>query len=156
MNNKFLDDLEFGNMWEREWIKILEKSGYTDIYQVPNDITFYDYDVKAKKNNKEITFEIKADRRAYSGKICIEYMNKGEFSGINKTKADFWIHYALDGMGGYTIFKFPRKDLKNMLRNKEFDCNLTTPNGCDIVLFEMAKIDKKYVYKVVYGDFLEY
>ena len=150
----FEDDLKFGNDFERLWIETIKNNNYDEIYQVPSNISFYDYDIKTTKDGISTTYEVKADRVGFLGSIAVEFMFKNQFSGINKTKADYWIHFSLDGLGGYRIYKFHRKELKKLIKDGLYKDVKTSKNGAQVVIIDFDKITK-YIYKVVYGDFLD-
>ncbi len=146
--NQFEKDLELGRIYEAEWLKYVEYDTYE---QAPSDRAFTDWDIKTIKDNENTTFEIKVDRISYKyGNLAIEFeRTSGKKSGINVTRADFWIHFALDGKGGYTVFKFPRRELKQMIRDGLYKDVKETWDGSRFVLMEMKNL-KRYVYKVVY------
>ena len=54
-----------------------------------------DYDIKMTTKNKEITYEIKSDRRSEeTGRCCIEYMCNDKPSWIFASKADYIVYYC--------------------------------------------------------------
>lgn len=54
-----------------------------------------DYDIKMTTKDKEITYEVKSDRRSEeTGNCCIEYMYKWQASWIFASKADYIVYYC--------------------------------------------------------------
>lgn len=54
-----------------------------------------DYDIKLTTKKKEITYEVKSDRRSEeTGRCCIEYMYNWKPSGIFASKADYIVYYC--------------------------------------------------------------
>lgn len=54
-----------------------------------------DYDIKLTTKDKEITYEVKSDRRSEeTGNCCIEYKYKWNASWIFASKADYIVYYC--------------------------------------------------------------
>ena len=70
-----------------------------------------------------LTCEVKTERNQWkkTGNIAIEYMSRGEWSGITTTKAEIWVHFlSFDGKvdGGGFVFKV--KKLRDYIsKNKD-------------------------------------
>ena len=92
-NLNFNQDLVLGNSGEIVIKEFLEKKG-CEFINLNDD---NQYDLKMKKNNNEITYEIKTDvfvAPIYdTGNIFIEYESRGKYSGISVTKADWFVTY---------------------------------------------------------------
>ena len=92
-NLNFNQDLVLGNSGEIVIKEFLETKGCEFINLNDNN----QYDLKMKKNNNEITYEIKTDvfvAPIYdTGNIFIEYESRGKNSGISVTKADWFVTY---------------------------------------------------------------
>lgn len=115
---QFMSDLILGQYYEDEYIK---KRKFKDVYH-PKDKAFKDYDLKNKITGK--TYEIKADRKAKgTGNLFVEFEFKGEDSGINATKADYWIHYITetdDVKKAKKYLKIKRKVLIQLINKNNF------------------------------------
>jgi len=91
-----------GKIGEGLWADYMSSKGYS-ITTAPNG-PFYDRDIKAIRDDKVVTFEVKYDEKAYwwakrRGKpsepnLYIEFKNtnKGADSGILASKADYYIY----------------------------------------------------------------
>jgi hypothetical protein len=96
----FVSDLLLGQYYETKYI---EKRGFED-YHHPKDGAFKDYDIKNNETGK--SYEVKADRKTKAtGNLFIECKCNGEYSGINATKADYWIHFVCNGETGNEPFE---------------------------------------------------
>jgi hypothetical protein len=96
-----------GKIGEALWANYLESRGWS-VTPAPNG-RFYDWDIKANNPNKELTFEIKYDSKAYfwaekRGKpedpnLYIEFENtkKAEPSGIRRSIADYYVYIIKNG-----------------------------------------------------------
>jgi len=91
-----------GTIGEAKFASYLNTIGY-EVEKAPSR-KFYDWDIKATKGSKVITFEVKYDEKAYywaekrgtptEPNIYIEYKNtnRNEDSGIIASKADYYIY----------------------------------------------------------------
>lgn len=87
--SKFEKDLAKGHLYEAKSLNYLD---YDD-YKFMNGY-FKEYDLEITKNGNKTTIEVKSDTQAsYTGNLAIEYECSGKPSGINATKADFWIYF---------------------------------------------------------------
>lgn len=94
--NKFSRDLKQGQLYEE---KARSLFNYQDWGRV--DGCFKDYDFWLLAGGKKSFFEVKCDNlTATTGNLCIEYEYKGKPSGINATKADYYIYYVLHTKDG--------------------------------------------------------
>jgi hypothetical protein len=87
-------DLLIGKQAEQRLVNFLESKKYN--CEIANK---YEYDIVAKKQGKEVTFEVKNDiMAAKTGNIAIEYYNtkSNKPSGITGTRALFWVHITSD------------------------------------------------------------
>lgn len=90
MSNKenFVSCLVLGQYYEQQYI---EHRKFTNVHH-PKDKCFKDYDFKNLDTN--FSYEVKADKRAKdTGNLFIEFECSGIESGINSTKANYWIHF---------------------------------------------------------------
>lgn len=96
-----------GKIGEALWSGYLEKRGWT-ITPAPSR-RFYDWDIKANNPEKEITFEVKYDSKAYfwaerrgtpeDPNLYIEFENtkSNEPSGIARSIADYYVYIIKRG-----------------------------------------------------------
>ena len=69
---KFQSDLKFGQIYEKEFIKIM---GF-QTYKHETNKAIKEYDIIVKHNGSETKYEIKADRLSYkTGNVYIEIAN---------------------------------------------------------------------------------
>ncbi len=129
----FNQDLKFGNEYEKIALEYIDYDEY-EFYNKK------EYDIKCTKNNKDIYYEVKADRMAFAtGNVAIEYEYKGYPSGIKTSKANYWIIFVING-DIVDCYFIPKKRLKKLIQ----DCK--TVNGGDYAKMYLLKIDriKKY------------
>lgn len=77
----------------------------------------YDYDVSAKNDKIELTFEVKYDIMSEkTGNIALEYWNcrKNEPSGITVTKSDYWV-FVLTRKGEHSLHFAKVAELKKFI-----------------------------------------
>ena len=81
-----------------------------------------DYDIRMETpSGKNITIEIKEDFScARTGNVGVEYECRGRASGIEVSKADFYIYkvHQPDGKKGVYVIQTPQ--LKKMIENQEY------------------------------------
>jgi hypothetical protein len=78
------------------------------------------YDILAKINGKNFTFEVKEDFTCErTGNVGVEYSSWGRMSGIATSKADFYI-YKIHTHAGVRVFIFKTKTIKDMIERKEY------------------------------------
>lgn len=143
--SNFHDDLAFGQQYELELLKHIEY----DTYEQAKG-NFKLWDIKTIKDGVEISYEVKADRKAIQTKnIAIEYECNGIDSGIKTTKCNYWAHFCIDELGGYQLYMIPRKDLIKMINRGEYKRIATINNYNYFVLIEMSKL-KQYLFKSVW------
>ena len=117
-----------GNKGESLWMEEIRRTR-TDIEQAPKK-KFYDWDVKAKYENKVVTYEVKYDNKGYfyaerhnrPVNLYVEFRNtnKGEDSGIKASKADYYV-YILKSMDGIeTAYVFNRLELLEHLEQSNY------------------------------------
>jgi hypothetical protein len=114
-DEKFRDDLEIGNMGEREMADFLKEN---NDYTIVNFGNTSDYDIKMKFKGREILIEVKTDRwEHYKNKITnnmfIEVSCDGKLSGIHSTKSHLFIYFFPDQETAYFI---KSKDLRELIK----------------------------------------
>jgi hypothetical protein len=110
-NDKFKSQLANGNKYELIALEYLEYDSYL---QKNGYFPYYDLELFQNLPNKTIMtkIEVKSDRQASrTGNLCIEYENKGRPSGINNTKADYWVYFIVYADRD-ECYKIPTEELK--------------------------------------------
>ena len=111
--DKFKQQLANGNKYE---IKALEYLEYDSYLQKKGYFPYYDLELYQNLSNKTIMtkIEVKSDRKASrTGNLCIEYENRGRPSGINNTKADYWVYFIVH-KESEECYKIPTEELKKI------------------------------------------
>lgn len=114
----FNDDAAFGKKYERLCPQIFHNKRYEIA-----EGNFPYWDVKLIYDDEsgeevEVTLECKSDRYAQRTKqIAIEYSYDGRPSGIEKTTADYWVHY-IDGTNRYYLI--PIEYLRKMIAEERW------------------------------------
>ena len=113
-NNKFDIDLEFGEKFEKSVAKIL---------------TLGKVEIKTERNKWKKT-----------GNVAIELSSRGKLSGLNTTKADWWMQVLTveDDIKG--VLMFPVKRLKEIVKHSVYNGNGWTTMGGDGNAQELAII----------------
>ena len=90
-NKKFRRDLSQGKYYEQ---KALDLFDYDSFHQSAGYCKEYDF--WFEKDNKRTYVEVKSERYAsITSNLAIEFEYKGNPSGIDITKADFYVYYIL-------------------------------------------------------------
>lgn len=114
----FKKSQSIGNIAEELLKKTLESYGYK--ISINNDYNKrYDYDLKIENSN--ITFEVKYDLySSKSGNLAFEFFNSKKMtdSGINLTKAKYWVH-VINENNIPVIYICNTEKLKNFIKIKE-------------------------------------
>ena len=78
------------------------------------------YDIKARINSKEWTFEVKEDFTCErTGNVGLEFSSWNRPAGIAVSKADFYV-YKIHTNKGIRIFIFKTSVIKSMIARKEY------------------------------------
>ena len=101
MDNNFIDNLEFGRIYEKEaQDKIIKLNNVSIIEEQNSDnwmFTHFDF-----RTSDNITYEIKADRMSLkTNNFFIEVRNKNGLTGLSITKAEY--HIITDTENYYLI-----------------------------------------------------
>lgn len=108
------------------------------------------HDIIAEIDGDSLSFEVKEDFGCvWSGNVALEYKSRGKLSGINTSKADFYI-YVIHAKDEIVYVQFPTQTLKNMIANKRY---FRTANGGDPGSNTMIYLFKYEVF-VKYGTIL--
>ena len=139
----FHKDLNFGEKYQRELIKILKPTKYKMM-----EGFFKEYDLIIDDDFFPIFYEVKADRQAYKyWQFCIEYECNKKPSGINATHADYYAYFVVFPNGLYDLYIIPVIEIRKIIQNKKF--NTTKEGGdrgktkfyiIDFSLFSMYKV----------------
>ena len=116
--NTFHADLNFGKNYEYKLLKVLGDWDEAEIGTDEDEDS--NYDIKIIRDDKVITYEVKADRYGLkTGNFCIEYRNRNKHSGILKSKADFYAIFLVDG-SIEDLYIIPLDVLKSSLYSNSF------------------------------------
>ena len=154
-NVKFKEDLKQGNIGERLVAKYLESKGFTII----NYGNTSDYDILTLYKGKEVKFEIKTDLYEYYKKIItnnlfIEVICNNKFSGINSSKADYFI-YLLPNIDEMYMIKI--SDLKELLMSRGFRRSSQSGDGGRVIGYLIDRDEAKEWFKVIkFNNIIKY
>jgi hypothetical protein len=140
--SKFNSCLTQGKFYELETLKYIEYDTYR--FSIG---TFKEWDIEIHKNDEPLYYEVKSETNAFKyGNLCIEYEYKGEPSGIFRTTANFWVHYAIKDKlkNHYTLYIIPTNDLKQLITDKKYYRQTLggDMNKSKCYLFRMKDLDK--------------
>jgi hypothetical protein len=137
--NSFNEDLKFGTIYEKKTLDILNISNYemSKGYQPLYDILDKD---------KNIKYEVKADRKAYfTNNICIEYNRKdGSPSGIYLTEADYYIYYIIREKEEYDLYIIPTKKIKKYIEKNKYSRIIKASQSFNKCALFKLDVFKKY------------
>jgi hypothetical protein len=106
----FFKDLERGRIYEKKALELIDIISYEEPDK--ENLAYYDYKITLP-NGKIKYIEIKADFLGYkTGNFALEYECSGHISGIDRTKADYYIIFIV-GVGVYKIKTKILKEMKN-------------------------------------------
>jgi hypothetical protein len=118
-----------GKIGEQLWANYLEGRGWSVTYAP--DMRFYDWDIKANSEERELTFEVKYDSKAYwwaerrktpnQPNLYIEFHNtkKKAPSGIYMSKADYYV-YIMKKEEENTAYVYTREVLCKFCETGDF------------------------------------
>jgi hypothetical protein len=142
--SNFISDLKLGQYYEKKYI---EKRNFED-YENITEKAFKDYDIKNNETGK--TYEIKADRKTKTtGNLFIECKCNGVYSGVNATKANYWIHFVCNEniLESDYFYKIkPKKLMKLIKENGRYIKNVGDGGRVEGII-----INEKYMeeYKII-------
>ena len=112
----FNRDLEIGQTVEKEFAKILENIGATDITE-NND---YRYDISCNISGIPKLFEVKFDQQTISSpNLAIEFESRGKASGISTSEADYWV-YKIFFEGRWVFATIKSSKLKEIILSESY------------------------------------
>ena len=109
-NYNFHKDLKIAKKTEQEVSEILEANGLKILSFGNNS----DYDILAEWDGHDnpVSFEVKEDFMCeLTGNVSLEFESRGKPSGIESTKADWWIYKIHTRHSGIQFFLFPTEFL---------------------------------------------
>ena len=139
MDKTFKADLEDGKWAETLFSKTAQNTlGATDIeFNNSKDVAVLrEWDIRLTTKNGDVrTFEVKWDKRSTdTGNFAIEFFGRSSASGIEATKADYWVI-----LSDNKFYIFSTAELKKLIRNNPFR-SLCIGNGTAYVyLIPIAK-----------------
>ena len=90
-HNHFYENLEFAQEGEREVAALLQRK-LRGIEIIDSNNNGSSHDIEIMLEGRKVLFEVKEDVRASdTGNIVVECESRGKPSGIQTTKADFWL-----------------------------------------------------------------
>jgi hypothetical protein len=137
----FKEDLNFGEKYQKELIKVLKPKNY----EISKGL-FKDYDIIIN-DTITIYYEVKADRIAYkTNNICIEYRCNNKNSGLSTTKADYYAYFIINPNEDYELYIIPVVDLVQMVKEKKYKKNMNGGDGKKSSFYIFSKeLFKEYI-----------
>ena len=137
----FAQDLAFGQKYERELISVLKLEGARLAEKKCKE-----YDVINPLEDGTLEYyEVKSDRLAHkTGNIAIEFMYKGQPSGILTTKAHYWSYFIIFPSGEFDLYVIPTAKIIKKINNVRFSkiINGGDRNASQCYLFPKAVFEK--------------
>lgn len=123
-HSNFKRDYELGSKYEKLAPNHID--AFDEIKWAPQ-CQFFDYDFKVRRGDVWTSYEVKVDRRArITGNLYIEYKCNNLPSGIEKSKADFYIVFILNEKveNDYKVLVIPTEKLKTQCNKSRIGyCN---------------------------------
>lgn len=111
----FNSDLEFGENYQKELIKILKPKNYKESVG-----KFKEYDLVIN-DVMPIYYEVKSDRWAHIyNQFCIEYEYKKSPSGIYNTTADYYAYFMVLPDKSYRLYIIPVVDIIDVINKNQY------------------------------------
>ena len=138
-----------GDLGEELFKNYLLSKGHTDV-EVSTGL-FYDYDIAATFKGNRLTYEVKYDtqafywmrkRKAECINLYLEFRNtnKGKPSGIEMSKADYYVYIVKDDIT--VAFIFHTNKLREHLLNSDYPTAGNSANGDNNALGYIPPINK--------------
>lgn len=142
-DEEWIKTLEFGNKFELDALHYIP---YVK-YELSNTS---EYDIKSiTKKGKHNYYEVKSDRYIHkTNNICIEYMSNGIYSGISKTKANYYIIFSIKNSVIEEVYKIPVKFIKKYIEKntlKSIRCGYNKLSCCYLINKDVFKKYKKHL-----------
>jgi len=118
----FYDCLEFGEKYQKLFVKIIKANDYKIMtgYFKEYDIIINKYD-EIFNENIPILYEIKADNVAYKfNNFCIEFECSKKPSGISTTTSDYYGYFIIYPSGNYDLYIIPVYQIKKVIEDKKY------------------------------------
>ena len=111
----FIDDLKFGNIYEKDCASRLK-----DVQLMQGNFKPYDM-----IDGNGIKYEVKADRWTYkTNNICIEFECNNKPSGITSSEADFYMYYVVNTDNKHKpyeyILRIPCDYIRALIEDEEY------------------------------------
>lgn len=135
----FESDKLIGEYWERQVIAKLQP----DIYEKEDgDFPYWDYTIV--KDGQIQRIEVKSDRMARkTGNVAIEWSCSKRPSGIQKTKAKYWVYVVIDTEPEF--YKIPVAVLKDLIhRGEHSDIKTGGDDGMSIMFLFPRHVFSQY------------
>lgn len=147
---KFRKDLRQGQLGERYVAYCLKKNDYQIVKFNDNS----DYDILTLYKGNEKSFEVKTDLYEYyknckTNNLFIEVMCNGKMSGINSSKADYFIYFLPHISEMYVI---SMSELRRLLREKGFRRSCQSGDNGKVTGYLIDRDEAKEWFKVKKTD----
>jgi len=108
----FVADLAFGNKWQQWYISRAQPQ---EVEIKEGNFKAYDAILDGEK------YEFKAEKLiAKYGNICIEYLSRGNPSGISSTEADYYVIMSIENDSVKEMWKVPTAEIKRLISEKAY------------------------------------
>jgi hypothetical protein len=106
-----------------EKLSFLEFKGRSVGKDREKDLIFNDNRPDSKKS--EMLIEVKEDFYCQkSGNVAVEYFDGDHYSGINATKADYWVYKVHEPSTAIGYYIMPTRELKRLITEKKYHRDL--------------------------------
>ena len=143
-DDEFKELLTFGQEYEQLAKHYID---YDTIHYAEGKCSEYDF--YTVTNNKKMKYEVKADTRAiHTGNMAIEYLARGQRSGLTITEAKHYIYFVVTD-GEPIVYLIPTRILRRAIRNKEYEIVIQTgyKQLSTVALFKLSKFSEYIVYR---------
>ena len=106
------------------------------------------YDIEIIKDNINIKYEVKTDRYTHkTNNICIECEYRGNLSGINISKSNFYAYFVINPNDKDDLYIIPTNSIKEYIENKLYK---------NIIYGGFNKYSKLYIFnKNIFQEFIK-
>jgi hypothetical protein len=120
-NFNFSKDLARAEVTEAEVAKLLTRKAGPSFVSVTWGEAKKEYDIVLETIFGKTTFEVKEDfAHAKYGNVAVEYWCRGKPSGINVSKAKYWIFKIHEKDGSKNLYMLTCRMLRSMILYKEY------------------------------------
>jgi Holliday junction resolvase-like predicted endonuclease len=139
----FRKDINTGKLGEDILLEFYTNKGWTLLDRCETS----DYDLRIQKGELIFTMEIKTDVFENTGNMAIEFFSRDKPSGIDATKADFFIYY-FPFLG--EIWSIKTSELKELIKKEKFRQVVGGDKGSNTAMYLIKKEKYKKDFKVTY------